>query len=154
MARKRILPRQVTGRPLLEIKWEEVDFFLEAGCEGTKIADAIGVAPDTLYQRCEQEKGMTFTAYRQLKRHKGHCKVLGKQYSKAMQGDNTMLVWVGKQQHGQSDSPKERQEFNGSLSNLLDVMHLIRSADDFEALVELARKNKQELPKIEEGIKC
>jgi len=153
MARKRVLPRQVTGRPQLTIKWEDVDFFLEAGCEGTKIADAIGVAPDTLYQRCEQEKGMTFTAYKQLKRNKGYCKVLGKQYAKAMQGDNTMLVWVGKQQHGQTDQPKDKQEFNGSLSNLLDVMHLIKSSEDFDALVQLARDNKKET-KIEEGIKC
>ncbi len=38
-----------------EINWETVDGMLIAGCNGVQCAAAIGIAPDTLYLRCQQE---------------------------------------------------------------------------------------------------
>ena len=48
------------GRPRTEIDWQIVDEYLLAQCQGTEIADLLGIAADTLYRRCEEEFSMTF----------------------------------------------------------------------------------------------
>jgi len=55
---------------------------------------------------------------------------LAKQYAKAMQGDNAMLIWVGKQQCGQRNEPKEKQEFDGKLAKLLDHLHTLQPSNE------------------------
>ena len=40
--------KKASHRPLLDIDWDVVDEYLETGCPGTKIADAIGVHHETL----------------------------------------------------------------------------------------------------------
>jgi len=78
-------------------------------------------------------------------KQKGNSFLLGKQYQVAMGGNTTMLIWLGKQRLAQTDHPTDKQEFNGSLASLLDVMHMIKSSEDFDALVELAKNNKKEV---------
>ena len=55
-----------------------------------------------------------------------------------------MLIWLGKQRLGQTDQPRDKEEFNGSLSSLLGMVHMIKSSGDFSALVKLARKDTSE----------
>lgn len=76
---------------------------LRAHCNGTSIAESIGVAPDTLYKRVQDEYGMTFSAYAQLKKAEGQDMLRLKQFQAAMEGDRVMLIWLGKQYLGQSD---------------------------------------------------
>lgn len=127
----------------IPIDWKEVDKFLVSGCAGTQVADALGIHADTLYNRCKEEKKMVFTAYSARMRQKGNSYIHAKQYQTAMNGNTTMLIWLGKQRLGQSEQPKGTQEFNGSLASLLDVMHMIKSSEDFDALVQLAKNNKK-----------
>jgi hypothetical protein len=100
MPRKPKEIKRPTGRQPAEIDWKLVDDYLEAGCAGTDIAAQLGVYPDTLYERCQKEKGTTFTAYSQQKKQSGDYLLKKAQFDKAIgrteHGDNTLLIWLGK----------------------------------------------------------
>lgn len=132
------------GRKQIPIDWAEVDKYLVSGSSGIEVAACLGIHHDTLYDRCVKEFKISFSEYTAKKRQKGNSFLHAKQYQVAMSGNTTMLVWLGKQRLSQSDQPKQKDEFNGSLANLLDVMHLIKSSEDFDALVSLAKKDKKE----------
>ncbi len=92
------------GRPKANIDWDIVDELLEADCEGTEIAAYIGIHPDTLYLRCQNEKKMGFSEYLRLKKAKGNSLIKVKQFEMAVKDkDKAMLIWLGKQRLGQKD---------------------------------------------------
>lgn len=91
-------------RPLKPIDWDKVDNLLRAGCEGTEIAPHFDLHEDTFYRRCQAEKGVGFTAYRASKRREGDSLLKAKQYEKAMTGDNTLLIWLGKTRLKQTEN--------------------------------------------------
>lgn len=91
------------SRPSKEIDWNKVDRYLQAQCDGTGIAALLGIHPDTLYLRCQAEKKMGFSEYSALKRGEGKELLRAKQFAVAMEGDKTMLVWLGKQYLNQKD---------------------------------------------------
>lgn len=92
------------ARPQVEIDWKQVGMLLEAGCQGTEIAAQLGIDPETLYNRCKRDNKMGFTEFSQQKRMRGDNLLRAKQFSLAMDGDKTMLVWLGKQRLGQRDN--------------------------------------------------
>lgn len=99
------------SRPEIPIDWKLADELLESGCLGTEVAARFNMHPDTFYRRVEEKFGMGFTAYQQIKRCDGMANIKHKQYQKALTGDNTMLVWVGKTYLGQ----KEEQNVSASI---------------------------------------
>lgn len=101
-------PRKM-GRAKVIIDWAVVDKYLQAGCDGTEVAASLGIDARTLYRRCEEEKRVTFDAYKQSKRAQGDSLLKAKQFSVAMAGDKTMLVWLGKQRLGQKDKQELEQ---------------------------------------------
>ncbi len=107
-------------RPIKEIDWNLVDELLIAGCEGTEIAPHFDMHHDTFYNRVLDHHGMGFTAYRQQKRSVGHSHLRKKQYDKALTGDSTMLIWLGKNCLDQKDKDlsKEIDEIKANLSLL------------------------------------
>lgn len=137
------------GRKKLPIDWDVVDKCLMTGSSGIQTAAFLGINQDTLYDRCFAEKKISFSAYSLEQRQKGNSLLLGKQFQVAMGGNTTMLVWLGKQRLKQTDQPTDAQEFNGSLASLLGVMHLIKTSEDFDALVNLANKTAIENKKKE-----
>jgi hypothetical protein len=91
------------GRKRITIDWDEVDKMLEAGCTGTEIAAALGMHPETLYGRCEQDNNIGFSDYLAQKRASGARLLKMKQFEIAMSGDKTMLIWLGKQYLDQTE---------------------------------------------------
>jgi hypothetical protein len=116
------------NRPSIPINWDLVDNYLVAGCPGTEIAGIIGCHPETLYDRCVQEKGICFSEYSAKKRSKGDGLLRAKQFSEALKGDRGMLIWLGKNRLGQKDNPQTQEEFSGQLAQLLDM--LLKSGKD------------------------
>jgi hypothetical protein len=88
--------KRPVGNPQKAIDWDVVDDYLISGLLGSKIADALGIHPDTLYQRCEIEKGTNWSAYLQQKRMKGDGLLHKAQFSKALEGDTSLLIFLGK----------------------------------------------------------
>lgn len=109
------------GRPEKNIDWEKVDKLLIAGCIGTEIAAQFDMHPHTFYDRVFAEKGMLFTDYQQEKRDKGNSLLRAKQFEKALEKDNTMLIWLGKQRLGQKEDPSDQSVTTNKLvQTLLD----------------------------------
>jgi len=98
------------SRPEKHIDWSAVDHLLMAGCLGTEIAAQFDMHQNTFYARVEEKYGMSFTHYCQEKRSKGDAMLRAKQYEKAMKGDNTMMVWLGKNRLKQKDRPIEDEQ--------------------------------------------
>jgi len=111
------------GRPKIKIDWDLVDKWLMAGCDGGAVARKIGMHPETFYDRVTREKGIGFTEYRQEKLEDGNALLHHAQYGKALKGDNTMLVWLGKNRMSQCDKveSKVKQETEVTLKSLLEL---------------------------------
>src|ERR1700687_4170081 len=90
--------------PKKVIDWKRVDKLLSSGCLGTEVAAYFGIHSDTFYNRFQDEFGMGFSEYMQQKRSHGDALLREKQYDKAMEGENMMLIWLGKNRLNQTDS--------------------------------------------------
>lgn len=113
-------------RPEAVIDWERMDELLEAGCLGSEIAAFFAIHPNTLYLRTTSKYGMSFSEYSQLKKAKGELALREVQFQKATgkskKGDNTMLIWLGKQRLNQRESIAEFTVSEEALKPLSAVM--------------------------------
>jgi len=111
----------VAEKDRIPIDWKKVDDLLLSGCTGTEVAAYLGCHPDTLYIRVEKEYGMAFSAYLAEKRSKGESLLRAHQYAKALgyteKGDNTLLIWLGKQRLSQ----REPESINAALVAEADI---------------------------------
>lgn len=91
------------GRPEIELKWDVLDAVLQYGAQLTDCAEFCGCSEDTIQNRIKQEFGLTFTEYRARKLGRTRVSIMKKQIEKALAGDTTMLIWVGKNICNQAD---------------------------------------------------
>lgn len=91
------------GRHNIAINRKLLDKYLEAGCTVKESAPHFGVHEDTLYRYIERETGMLSSDYAAQMRAKGDAILKVVQHEKALSGDNTMLVWLGKNRLKQRD---------------------------------------------------
>jgi len=111
------------------IDWDVIDNMLIAGCNGVQCAAAVGVHPETLYYRCQDEKNTVFTVYAQEKRAHGDGLLHAAQFQKAYKDKNpTMLIWLGKQRLQQKED-KDNQDvkdleskFDKSMDQVLGLL--------------------------------
>lgn len=98
------------------IDWDIVDSLLEAGCDGVHVAAYFGIHPDTLYNRCKDEKGSDFSTYKAEKRAKGDLKLFVAQFDAAVKDkDRGMMIWLGKQRLDQRDKNDANVNHSGSM---------------------------------------
>jgi hypothetical protein len=117
-------------RPPIPIDWNKVDKFLESGCPGTDIAGFLGCHPETFYARCKQEKGIGFTEYATQKRSSGDNLLRAAQMQAALQGNTSMLIWLGKNRLQQKDDPLQDVAFNGTLSVVMDDLKKMKKSTE------------------------
>jgi hypothetical protein len=87
----------------ISVDWEKVISMCAIQCTGEEIAGVLGIDYDTLQRACKRENNMLFADYMAQKRSGGRMSLRRKQYSTAMDGNPTMLVWLGKNWLGQTD---------------------------------------------------
>ena len=121
------------ARPKVDIDWERVNELLEADCEGTEIAAHLGIVPDTLYKRCQEDNKLRFSDYLQQKKAKGNSLLKEEQFKMATSKDDSqtkksMLIWLGKQRLGQSEKK--------------DLSHTIK--DELPFNIKLEYRNRKE----------
>lgn len=126
--------------PVKNIDWDLVDDLLVKGCTGTQIASRMGIHPDTLYDRCYNEKGTRFSEYAQQKREKGDTLLLEAQFNMAVKKDRTMLIWLGKQRLGQKENP-------GALSVPPEFAQLFN--DTMKAIMGQQKTPEEDIPQID-----
>lgn len=106
------------GRTKINVDWLKVDVLCRCQCTEEEIAADLEMSSDTLYRRCKEDHDMTFAEYFALKRKRGFTSLRAKQYEKAMAGDGTMLIWLGKQYLEQTEKVFTRKVVDHSNDNL------------------------------------
>tara|TARA_R110002020_G_scaffold166393_1_gene354368 strand:+ start:1301 stop:1645 length:345 start_codon:yes stop_codon:yes gene_type:complete len=102
------MPKKKT-KPFAKIDWEQADKMCGIHCTGEEIASILNVDYDTLNAACKREKGMGFSDYSDQKRSSGRASLRRRQYGIAMDGNSTMLIWLGKNWLGQTDKSEVTQ---------------------------------------------
>jgi len=101
-------------RPIKHIDWDIVDTFLISGSSGTELAGLFDMHQETFYVRFQKHHGVGFTGYCQQKRSKGDAYLRHQQYLKAIgkstDGDNTLLIWLGKNRLNQKETPDQNAD--------------------------------------------
>lgn len=106
------------ARKKSEVDYKRVDEMLEAGCNGAEVAAAIGMHPDTLYKRIEDDFAVCFSAYKQEKVSKGDQLLREKLYEKAKKGDSTSLIFLSKTRLGMT----EKQEIKHTVDDKAPIV--------------------------------
>lgn len=75
----------------------------EIQCTGEEIAGVLGISYDTLIRRIQEKGYADFAEYLAEKGAEGKRSLRRRQWSEAMGGSTTMLIWLGKQMLGQTD---------------------------------------------------
>jgi hypothetical protein len=91
------------GKPLINIDWDEIEKLCKLDCNGEEISAFLGIGYNTLERACKRVHKMAIGDYIKEKRGAGNVSLRRRQYKAAMDGDRTMLIWLGKQRLGQSD---------------------------------------------------
>ena len=89
--------KKSVGRPKIEIDEELLYKLATIHCTMKEMVDIMGVSQDTLKRNYAHiiDKGKS----------DGKMRLRRKQIEVAMSGNHTMLIWLGKQMLGQSESP-------------------------------------------------
>lgn len=115
-------PHTHNGRPEKPIDWAKVDDLLIAGCTGTEVAAYFDMHPSTFYDKVTDKYKVSFTLYSQQKKQNGEGILRAHQYAKALgltkEGDNTLLIWLGKQRLNQRETPEDVEVSETAIKNL------------------------------------
>ena len=95
------------GRPKIKIDFNILENLCGIQCTQEEIVSVLGVTVETIDARCREVYGLTFSEYMAQKKGKGKASLRREQWKKALAGDKTLLIWLGKQELGQAD----KQEF-------------------------------------------
>lgn len=92
------------GRPPKEINWSQVETLCAIQCTADEICATLDVHIDTLCIASKKQYGCTFSDLFKRLREGGKCSLRRSQWKKAMEGNPTMLIWMGKQVLAQKDT--------------------------------------------------
>jgi hypothetical protein len=135
------------GRKEIPIDWTRLDSYLQLRATLRQCACLLEVSEDTIERRVLKEKGMKFSEYAETKMTMVRLKLVQKAISKAMGGDNTLLIFCLKNLSGWGDVVKNentttievKQDLSGEKTD-----ELIKKAQDLAERLENKRKQKQE----------
>lgn len=109
------------GKRRKPIVWEEFDKLCAMQCTREEIAAWFGISKQALIRACHTNFGMTFKELHAQKRMKGRISVRRKQFQLAMEGNPTMLIWLGKQYLGQRDNMELTSDPQRPLASVVQV---------------------------------
>ena len=111
------------ARPRAKINWQQVDSMCAIQCTGEEQAAILGVDYDTLNKACKRDNKCSFTDYYRKKSSSGKMSLRRKQYSTAMDGNPTMLIWLGKNWLEQRDQPEPIAPLDNNITiNIVDAV--------------------------------
>jgi len=101
------------GRPRVidsEEDWKKLDDILELHATLEECAASFKCSVDTVENAVKRKHEITFSEYSAQKSPVCTLSLRRRQIQKALSGDNTMLIWLGKQYLGQSDKSEIKQD--------------------------------------------
>ena len=95
------------GNPRIRIPldWDKLDAILQFKPSVRTTAEMLNMSHDTLERRIRSKHNMSFGEYRELKMGRVVLKLQQKAINKALDGDNTMLIFCLKNLCGWGDNP-------------------------------------------------
>jgi len=126
-------PKNKGGRPKVKIDYEMLDKLCAIHCTGEEIASILDVDYEALNRRLIEQKKMGFKDYYKKKSATGKMSLRRKQIETALEGNVTMLIWMGKQHLEQTDVQSTKIEHSGKigLTDLTDL-ELAKKLEDLE----------------------
>jgi hypothetical protein len=106
--------------------WDHLDEMIIWGTQ-EYCAEKLGISVDSLARRLN-EIGTHFAEYKNKRREGIRVSLMQKQYEVAMQGNVSMLIWLGKQYLGQTD--KQETETNTKLESIEEYLKKIKEQTD------------------------
>lgn len=125
------------GRPRKIINYRTLNSLCKIQCTGEECAAILGIDYDTLNNTLKKEKSKSFKEYFAEKGAYGKRSLRRKQWSVAMKGDRTMLIWLGKQHLGQAEKHELTGKDGGPIEQRqIPALDLSSLSDDELALAE------------------
>lgn len=95
------------GRPKVELSekdWLQLEAMCRVHCKKEEMSAILGISEDILDARIKEVHGVTFSVYFAEKSAGGKMSLRRRQYTQAMDGNTSMLIWLGKNWLGQTDA--------------------------------------------------
>lgn len=84
--------------------WDLFDNLCHIQCKPGEIASVFNTTTDRLNDACHRVHGKNLREYRNERAEGGRCALRRKQWEIALEGNVTMLIWLGKNTLGQADA--------------------------------------------------
>ncbi len=110
------------GRPVIKIDIEQLKNLVRIQCTAEECALVLSVDADTINARLKDAGEKTFSEFYKRYAEQGVVSLRRAQWKSALDGNPTMLIWMGKQILGQTD--KTAVDWSGNLN-------IKRTLDDF-----------------------
>lgn len=94
------------GRKKIIIDWVKLDSYLQLMASKRACASLLGISEDTIERNIKKEHGCTFTEYAEKKMEPVKLKLIQKALSKALDGENVLLIFCLKNLCGWRDKPE------------------------------------------------
>lgn len=95
------------GRPRKEIDKKQFEKLCGIQCTHDEICAFFEITDKTLNAWCRRTYGANFSEVFSQKRGLGKISLRRAQFEKALEGNPTMLIWLGRQYLGQVDKPED-----------------------------------------------
>jgi hypothetical protein len=106
---KRLVGGAGGGSERIDFDWKTLNAILQFKATQPQCASILECSEDLIANRIKEKYNLTFSEYRHQKMAKVALSLWQKQFELAMQGNVTLLIWLGKQLCEQSD----KQEITG-----------------------------------------
>lgn len=98
--------------------WDQLDALIVWASE-VYCAEKLGINIDTLAARIKERSGLSFSEYKYKKKESLRINLLKKQYDVAMAGNVSMLIWLGKNELGQTDKVDQKVDVDATKAGLV-----------------------------------
>lgn len=127
-----------TGAPRKEIDWKIFDGLCSIQCTLEEIAAMFDCSVDNIERKVKEQHKMTFAEYYKLKSGNGKVSLRRRQFKAAMDGNTSMLIWLGKQHLGQKDKSEVDSKVNGQQEIIVrrEIIHRNATESDTNSSAE------------------
>ena len=115
-----MMTKRKSGRPKIQVDFDQVDKLCAIHCTGEEIASVMGVDYDTLSARIKENFGINTSEYIKKKSMAGKASLRRMQFRSAENGSIPMQIWLGKQYLDQTEQAQTTLDLSESLRELAE----------------------------------
>ena len=120
------------GRKKVDVDYKVLDALCQFRVRKDFVCDYLGVSLSTLEKRLNEDFGMTFTEYNELKMQRTGLKLQQKAIDLALGGNVTMLIFSLKNIAGWSDKVELSGSEEAPIKTTFDIKNLVKKARQYK----------------------